>query len=170
MTGETMRRKLNLPFCAVLAGLGLLCGQLACSQSDRETERQREAEAREKTARATERAKEETRKLGQELKQEARQLDRNIDRALSGTGTAPPDEKLRQAGVKLDHAAMIAKVKAKLAADVGLSTVTSVDVDATGQVVTLRGTVSSEDQKQSAENAVRQLSGVTKVINLLRVQ
>jgi osmotically-inducible protein OsmY len=57
-----------------------------------------------------------------------------------------------------------------LAADVGLSTVTSVDVDATGQVVTLRGTVSSEDQKQQAANAVRQLSGVTNVINLLRVQ
>lgn len=164
-----MRRKLTTGLCALLLGFGL-----ACSQSNRETERQRAAEAREKTRRATERAKEETKKLGQELKQEAKQLDRNIDRALSGTGPVQsneqPNEKLRQAGVKLDRAAMIAKVKAKLAADVGLSTVTGVDVDASGQVVTLRGTVSSENQKQQAEDAVKQLSGVTKVINLLQVQ
>ncbi len=65
---------------------------------------------------------------------------------------------------------MIAKVKAKLATDVGLSTVTGVDVDASGQVVTLRGTVSSEDEKQRAEQAVRQISGVTRVINDLTVR
>lgn len=164
-----MRRRLALGCCTLLMGVAL-----ACSQSDQETERQRAAEAREKARRATEHAKEETRKLGHELKQEAKQLDQNIDRALQAKGTTQPNnepnEKLRAAGAKLDRAAMIAKVKAKLAADVGLSTVTSVDVDATGQVVTLRGTVSSEDQKQQAENAVKQLSGVTRVINLLRVE
>ncbi len=74
-----------------------------------------------------------------------------------------------KAGVKLDHAAMVAKVKAKLATDVGLSTVTGIDVDASGQVVTLRGTVASEEQKQQAEQAVMQLGGVTKVINDLKV-
>ncbi len=75
-----------------------------------------------------------------------------------------------KAGAKLDHAAMIAKVKAKLATDVGLSTVTGVDVDASGRVVTLRGTVSSEQQKQQAEQSVSQISGVTKVIDDLQVR
>ncbi len=176
-----MTRKLAIGCCAALLGF-----VSACSQSNKETERQRAAEAKEKTRRATERAREETKKLGQELKQEARDLDRNVNRALQGTGpqgggTGQADEKLRdggeklreagnRAGDKLDHAAMIAKVKAKLATDVGLSTVTGVDVDATGQVVTLRGTVSSEEQKQQAEQAVKQLSGVTTVINNLRVK
>jgi osmotically-inducible protein OsmY len=61
-------------------------------------------------------------------------------------------------------------VKAKLATDVGVSTAASVDVDSTGQVVTLRGTVDSEEQKQQAEQAVMQVNGVTKVINLLQVK
>lgn len=161
-----MKRRLALACGAAVLGI---C--LGCSQSDRQTERQKSAEAQEKA-----------KKLGQELKQEAKELDRNINRAVGepgGTGQAEQKlkdggEKLRvagdQAGVKLDHAATIARVKAKLASDVGLSTVTSVDVDASGQVVTLRGTVSSEDQKQRAEDAVKQLDGVTRVVNLLRVQ
>jgi osmotically-inducible protein OsmY len=74
------------------------------------------------------------------------------------------------AAVKLDRAAMIAKVKTKLAKDVGLSVAASLDVDSTGQVVTLRGTVSSEEQKQHAERAAMQVNGVTRVINLLQVK
>ena len=83
-------------------------------------------------------------------------------------------QSLRTAGahaaVKLDRAATIARVKAKLATDVGLSAAASVDVDTSGQVVTLRGTVSSTEQKQQAERAVTELSGVTRVINLLQVK
>jgi len=37
-------------------------------------------------------------------------------------------------------------------------------------VVTLRGTVSSEQQKQEAERAATQGNGVTKVMNLLQVK
>jgi osmotically-inducible protein OsmY len=65
---------------------------------------------------------------------------------------------------------MAAKVKAKLASDVGLSTVTGVDVDTSGHVVTLRGTVSSESQKLEAERAASHVNGVEKVINDLKVQ
>jgi osmotically-inducible protein OsmY len=75
-----------------------------------------------------------------------------------------------QAAVKLDRAAMLAKVKAKLATDIGLSAATSVDVDSSGQVVTLQGTVSSEEQKHLAAQAVMQLSGVKRVVNLLEVK
>lgn len=76
----------------------------------------------------------------------------------------------KRAAVKLDRAAMIAKIKTKLATDAGLSTATSVDVDVTGQVVTLRGTVSSEDQKRQAERVVKQIDGVSRVIDDLEVK
>jgi hypothetical protein len=119
-------------------------------------------------------------------KQDARDLGHKIKQAVNSGGPAQPgttqsaEEKLRQggedlrvagekAGVKLDRAALIAKVKARLVADIGLSTATSIDVDARGQVVTLKGTVPSEDQKQRAEQSVRQLDGVAKVVNDLAV-
>ncbi len=170
-----MRRSLAWGCCAALL---MFC--FACSKADQEREHQRAEEAKAKT-------RQEARKLRDEAKQQARNLRQNINRALQdgppaqgGTGNGAGDklrrggEDLRAAGgqasVKLSHAAMIAKVKAKLATDVGLSTVTGVDVDASGQVVTLRGTVASEDEKQRAEQAVRQVSGVTRVINDLTVR
>jgi osmotically-inducible protein OsmY len=64
----------------------------------------------------------------------------------------------------------MAKVKAKLASDVGLSTVTTVDVRTTGDVVTLRGTVSTLEQKQHAEQAALQVAGVRRVVNELTVK
>jgi osmotically-inducible protein OsmY len=120
-------------------------------------------------------------------KQEARDLGHKINQAVNSGGpaqggtTQSAEEKLRKgsedlrvagekAGVKLDHAALIAKVKAKLATDVGLSTATSINVDARGQVVTLTGSVSSEEQKHRAEEAVRQLDGVARVIDDLAVK
>src|SRR5579863_10418797 len=169
---------------AVLAiSVALLGG---CSPSDREKTRERTEEARRKADRGAARAREEAHELAHRAKEGAHELEHNIRDAVNGTGSAQDgngaarqklrrgSEDLRAAGseaqVKLSHAAMIAKVKAKLANDVGLSTVTSVEVDTSGQVVTLRGTVSSPEQKQQAENAVRQVSGVTRVINELQVQ
>ncbi len=146
-----MRRSLPWGCCVALL---IIC--FGCSKADQEREHEKTAEARAKV-----------RKLGDEAKQEARSLKQNINRAVSG-GPGPGTQS--EAGAKLDRAAMIAKVKAKLATDVGLSTVTGVEVDASGQVVTLRGTVSSEQQRQQAEQAVRQVSGVTRVINDLRVK
>jgi osmotically-inducible protein OsmY len=164
-----------------------LAFSLACSQADQEKAREREAEARHKAQQEAARAGAEARKLGSEAKQEAKDLGRNVDRALqplpADTRRAGSEaeaklkhggEQLRDAGnqgaVKLDHAAMLARVKAKLASDVGLATVTSVDVDSSGHVVTLRGTVTSDAQRQQAEQAVSQVSGVTKVVDELRVQ
>lgn len=120
-------------------------------------------------------------------KQEARDLGHKINQAVNSGGpatagtTESAEEKLRRgseelrvagekAGVKLDHAALIAQVKAKLAADVSLSTATSISVDAHGQIVTLRGSVPSEEQKHEAEQVASQISGVTTVVNRLTVQ
>jgi len=163
-----------------LLSTAVLAFSLACNKSDRE-------KAHEKATDAAQKTRQEARKLAQDAKQGAKSLDQKMGQALNGAGpvqsngTSEAEEKLRhggrelraaggQATVKLDHAAMVAKVKAKLLSDVGLSTVTGVDVDASGQVVTLRGTVSSAEQKQQAEQAALQVSGVTKVINELQVQ
>lgn len=177
-----MRPTLVWLFCGALLALSF-----SCSNADKEKANQRAAETRQKTHEETERLQHDARQLGHEAKQEAKSLDQKINQALTTPGsagngtTAQADEKLRrggedlrvagdQAGVKLSRAAMIAKVKTKLATDVGLSTITGVDVNASGQVVTLRGTVSSEQQKQQAEQAVLQLGGVTRVVNELRVK
>lgn len=182
-----MPRKLShfvLPTC--------LCGTLlmmlgGCSSSDKERANEHAAEAKEKTRVEAERLKTDAQKLGHEARNEAHELGQNINRALNGTTPASSaqnsqaGEKLRRgeedlrveggkAAVKLDRAAMIAKVKAKLATDVGISTITGVDVDTAGQVVTLRGTVSSEQLKEQAEQSALQVTGVTRVVNLLVVK
>lgn len=174
-------RTAAITFCLIL--LTLLGG---CSRSSQETAQQREADAKAKAHQAAEHLDQDAHKLGREVKQEARALDHQIGAALNSTGpsadgTSQAQQKLDRgsrdlrleagkAGVKLDHAALIAKVKAKLATDVGLSTVTGVDVDATGQVVTLHGTVDSVQQKQLAEQAALQVNGVTKVVDNLVVR
>jgi osmotically-inducible protein OsmY len=176
-----MKRKFAYGCCAAIMALSL-----ACSNQDQQRAREKAAEAKRKTREEAERARKELQKLGQKAKREAGKIDQSVDQALQGGGsederTAAARRKLNDAGrqartageqaaVKLDRAAMIAKVKAKLATDVGVSTAASVDVDSTGQVVTLRGTVDSEEQKQQAEQAVMQVNGVTKVINLLQVK
>ena len=105
-------------------------------------------------------------------------LNRQVDQAVNGTGSRADREGAKQklqrgsdeAGAKLDQAALLTKVKAKLANDVGLSTVTGVDVDVNGDLVTLRGTVSSPEQKQLAERAVGQVAGVGRVVDDLQVK
>lgn len=178
---------MSRPVACAFFGALLLASLFACSRADQQNADRKAAEAKQKARVEGQRVREGARKLGQEAKQEASSLRQNIDRALQGTGPAQgggagqAGEKLRrgehdlrvardQAAVKLDHAAMVAKIKAKLASDVGLSTVTGIDVDTSGQVVTLRGTVASNEQKQQAEQAVMQLSSVTRVVNQLTVK
>lgn len=66
-------------------------------------------------------------------------------------------------------AAIKAQVKAKLAADVGASTVTAVEVNVTNGVVTLAGPVRSEEERQKAEATARGVEGVSSVNNNLQV-
>jgi len=157
---------------------------LSCTNKDQQRAREKAAEAKQKARRGAERARQELEHLGQQAKREAKNLDENVNDAMRGgqpAGTAGADQKLhnagqelrsagRQAAVKLDRGAIIARVKAKLATNVGLSAAASVDVDANGLVVTLRGAVSSEEQRQAAERAATQVNGVTKVMNLLQVK
>jgi hyperosmotically inducible protein len=62
------------------------------------------------------------------------------------------------------------KVKSALAADVGLKTLTGINVDTTGSVVTLKGSVDTAANKSHAEQVARGVEGVSSVKNELTVQ
>ncbi|HYG54808.1 MAG TPA: BON domain-containing protein [Burkholderiales bacterium] len=67
------------------------------------------------------------------------------------------------------NAALTGKVKTALAADVGLKTLTNIDVDSTGTTVTLKGKVDTDEQKRRAEQVARGVEGVSTVNNQLTV-
>jgi len=62
------------------------------------------------------------------------------------------------------------KVKSALAADVGLKTLTGINVDSAGSVVTLKGSVDTAANKSRAEQVARGVEGVSLVKNELAVQ
>lgn len=67
-------------------------------------------------------------------------------------------------------AALTTKVKSALAADVGLKTVTGIDVDSADGVVTLKGKVASADHKKRAGQVAKKVDGVKSVKNQLKVE
>jgi hyperosmotically inducible protein len=75
-----------------------------------------------------------------------------------------------KAGDKMGEAATTTAVKSKLAADVRLSTITSINVDTHGNVVTLTGTVPTSADRTNAEMVAKTVDGVTTVVNNLVVQ
>src|SRR6476646_5991750 len=71
---------------------------------------------------------------------------------------------------QVDDAAIKASVKAKLAADVRLSTLTNVEVNSTNGVVTLAGMVNDPSDRIAAENVARSVEGVVRVNNNLQIK
>ena len=70
----------------------------------------------------------------------------------------------------VSDATLTGKVKSALATDVGLKTVTGINVDSDkGGVVTLKGRVDSADVKKRAEAVAKKVSGVKSVKNQLKV-
>ncbi len=137
---------MRLLTAAVVLVLGV---SVACTSSD---QRKAQEQAREAGHELSDDAK----KAGHEIQKDAKELGRKVDSAVQ------PE--------KLDHASLLARVKSKLAADAGLSTLTNVSVAVNGSVVTLSGTVSSAEQKKAAELAAAQVDGVTRVRNHISVQ
>ncbi len=76
----------------------------------------------------------------------------------------------RTAERKMDNSGTTASVKTKLAADVRLSTLTSINVDSSGSTVTLTGSVPTADDKRKAEEVAKSVDGVTRVISNLEVR
>ena len=71
---------------------------------------------------------------------------------------------------KLGDAEIVTAVKAKLAADEGLRTVTDVHVTASNGVVTLAGEVADPHDSAKAEQLARSVRGVGQVNNELHVE
>ena len=136
------------PTASVAVFLVLGC---SCSQSNRQEARRQTERAQRKAEKAADRASEEVKKLANEAKASVNASSKPFHQQLS-------------------HAALIAKIKSKLVNQVGLSTLTGVNVDARSKTVTLQGTVSSAEQKSRAEQVVRQMDGVASVDNLLQVK
>jgi hyperosmotically inducible periplasmic protein len=85
---------------------------------------------------------------------------------------AAPNDKGNSSVSKEDvsDATITTKVKSALAADVGLKTVTGINVDTDkGGVVTLKGKVDSADMKKRAEQVAKKVHGVKSVKNELTV-
>jgi osmotically-inducible protein OsmY len=85
--------------------------------------------------------------------------------ALAGCAASAQD---RSTGTVVDDAALNAKVKASIAEEDGVSA-TSVNVTTYRGSVQLSGFVESEEAKRRAENAARDVEGVSTVYNDLRV-
>jgi hyperosmotically inducible periplasmic protein len=94
--------------------------------------------------------------------------------ALALSACASQQEKSSSSGQtassSTSNAMLTGKVKSALAADVGLSTVTTIDVDSDNGVVTLKGRVDSTDKKAKAEDIAKKVEGVRSVKNELRVE
>lgn len=90
----------------------------------------------------------------QDLKETEHQADKAGDRA--------------ERGVK--NAALTSAVKTKLAADVRLGTLTSINVDSDGSTVTLTGSVRTNDERSYTETVAKSVDGVSSVINRLEVK
>lgn len=160
------------PAALVLFAL-LLVG---CSKTDQER-------AQQKTDDAAHKANADLHRLGQDLKREASDAKAELQKGMNGTGTnstaearakldragAEAQAAAVQAGRKLDKATLIARVKGKLASDVGLAAMSSVGVDVNGSVVTLHGTVDTADQKRLAVEAASKVDGVTQVRDQITV-
>lgn len=159
-------RGVTPPLSICLAGLLLFVG---CTPSDRRKEQQAGDEAREKA-----------RELSRKAKREAKVVSGEISSGIKSNSTNEAEAKLRNGGheltkagalaaAKLDRAATIACVKAKLASSIGFDTVSGVNVEVTGHDVTLSGKIASSEQKQAAGEAALEIPGVLKVHNNLQV-
>ncbi|MFO1305707.1 MAG: BON domain-containing protein [Burkholderiales bacterium] len=85
------------------------------------------------------------------------------------TGTSPTTTATTTAGAKIDDAAITTKVKAALMAEPGLRSL-EINVDTRDNVVTLNGTVDSQEKKQRAMQLAQGVEGVKSVSDNLVVK
>jgi hypothetical protein len=86
--------------------------------------------------------------------------------AKIGEGVALGAERAQRA---VSEVSLTAKIKSKMTLDDTVEAA-QIDVDTTGSVVTLRGTVDSEAKRARAVQLARETDGVTSVVNELRVR
>jgi len=83
--------------------------------------------------------------------------------------TASPAGESRTAGSAIRDAAITASVKIALAFEPGVAA-TEINVDTDGGVVTLRGEVGTEAERQLAVKVAEDVGNVTEVVNELKVR
>lgn len=96
-------------------------------------------------------------KAGQQIGQAAATAERKIDQTAAAAG-----EKLAEAGNAMDDAALTAKVKSALIAEPGLKAL-AIDVDTSGGVITLNGTVNNDENRNKAVQLAQGVQGVKSV-------
>ena len=99
--------------------------------------------------------------------------DRGTARDRAADLTQEAAEKGRAAANQLEHAisdgGLTAKIKSKMALDDNVNART-INIDTTNAVVTLKGTVGSEAERERAVRLAKETRGVTRVEDLLQVQ
>ena len=70
---------------------------------------------------------------------------------------------------QVDDLQITAQAKAKLASDVGLSSVTNIAINSTNGVVTMSGQVDSADTRAKAEAIVKSIPKVVRVVDSVQV-
>ncbi|HYZ73556.1 MAG TPA: BON domain-containing protein [Chthoniobacterales bacterium] len=167
---------MKIPVVAFVAAVGVAAGP-GCQRSDREATRERAERLKTKAEATARQLGQDAKKLGAKIDEKARQAGATRE---SGTeqspeeklkrGAAELEQQSKEAGTKLSQASQSAKVKYNLSAALGLSAASKIEVDSSGNTVTLRGTVASADQRAEAERVALSTTGVIKVVNELRVR
>lgn len=85
--------------------------------------------------------------------------------ALTAAACRPSQSVERQT----QDAAIEATIKTRLASEVGVSTITAVEINVTNGAVTLAGPVGSENDRTRIEEVARSVEGVVSVSNNLQV-
>lgn len=101
---------------------------------------------------------------------EARTAAESLARNTEGVRNVINDVEIGETtiGERVSQSGLAAKVKAKIAADPELNPF-NIDVDGSGDVITLSGRVKTEAARQEAEQIARNTDGVRDVRNLLEV-
>jgi osmotically-inducible protein OsmY len=148
-----------------------------CQRSDQEAARERAERFKAKAEAAARRLERDGKELGAKATEKARKVG-----ATPGSNTGDsPEDKVRsgaaelkregtEAGAKLSQLSQSAKVKYNLSTALGIGTVSKIQVDSHGSIVTLHGSVPDADKKAQAERVAQSTSGITKVVNELRVE
>jgi hyperosmotically inducible protein len=95
------------------------------------------------------------------------QADKAEDKLPSAEERAQNRERVSSTA---SSAALTTKVKTALASDVGLRTMTNINVDSDDGVVTLKGKVTTAEAKKRAEEVAKKVDGVKSVKNQLTVR
>jgi osmotically-inducible protein OsmY len=155
---------------------------VSCTEKQQTQADERAHDAKREIHKAAHELKEDAQRLAGDAKRETEKLN---DRTQSSSIDLKPDaahakDKLndaadkavevgREATAKSGELALKARIKTALANDLGMKTLSDVDVSVNGTVATLSGTVATATDKDRAKQTVSSVSGVSQVVDRLKV-